>query len=107
MTQWGMLLLCVYIALGVGRFSWRTAGRIALVLTVIVLVAATVSYTHSGPPVPSTNVAGTQVSVAPGVTANPKSTEDTTGRAQELANTPQAAGNTSQNQAGKGSGGGS
>ncbi len=106
MTQWGMLLLCVYIALGVGRFSWRTAGRLALVVTVIAIVAVVVSYTHSGPPLPTSNVAGQQVSVTPGTQPNRATTEDTTGRAQELANSPQAAGNTSQNQAASGSGGG-
>jgi hypothetical protein len=46
MTQWGMLLLCVYISLGVGRATRRKAGRIALVVTAIVIGAVIISYKH-------------------------------------------------------------
>lgn len=46
MTQWGMLLLCVYISLGVSRTTWRKAGRIALVLTTIVIGVVIISYRH-------------------------------------------------------------
>jgi hypothetical protein len=90
MTQWGMLLLCVYIALGLSRVSWRTAGRLALVVTVVVIGAAIVGYKHSGPPLPSWNVGGTPAdainagrAVPPGTAP---STESTAGRSQEVNN---------------------
>jgi Na+(H+)/acetate symporter ActP len=50
MTEWGMLLLCAYIALGAtGRLTWRQAGRVALALTAVVITVAVVSY-KSGTP---------------------------------------------------------
>jgi hypothetical protein len=50
MTQWGMLLLCVYITLGVsGRASWRKAGRIAMAVTVIVIGIVMVTYSSRTP----------------------------------------------------------
>jgi hypothetical protein len=50
MTEWGMGLLCAYIALGAtGRLTWRQAGRVALGLTVIVVAVAMVTYTRSTP----------------------------------------------------------
>ena len=92
MTQWGMLLLCVYIALGLSRVSWRTAGRLALALTVVVIGTAIISYKHSGPPLPTWNVGGTPadavnagVPVSPGTAA---STESTAGRTQEVNHVP-------------------
>lgn len=91
MTQWGMLLLCGYIVLGVGRSSWRVAGRLALLLTVIVIAGAMFGYLHSGTPVPFSHLAGTsQVGAASGTT------EDTTGRTQELSLSPQPTGTTPQ-----------
>lgn len=50
MTEWGMLLLCAYIALGAtGRLTWRQAGRVALVLTAIVITVVMFSYSSSTP----------------------------------------------------------
>jgi hypothetical protein len=50
MTEWGMLLLCAFIALGAtGRLTRRQAGRAAFGLTVIVIAAALVSYKASTP----------------------------------------------------------
>jgi hypothetical protein len=50
MTEWGMLLLCAYIALGAtGRLTRRQAGAAALVLTAVVIAVAMVSYTRSTP----------------------------------------------------------
>jgi hypothetical protein len=43
MTEWGMLLLCAYIALGAtNRLTQRQAGGAALVLTVVVIAAVMV-----------------------------------------------------------------
>ncbi len=86
-----MLLLCVFIALGVGKFSRRTAGRLALVITVIVVGAATISYMTSGPAAPSANLGGTPLGAAPTTSSDPQSTEDTAGRVQELDDDPAAA----------------
>ena len=45
MTQWGMLLLCAYIALGAtSRLTRRQAGRAALALTVVVIAVAMAQY---------------------------------------------------------------
>lgn len=50
MTEWGMGLLCAYIALGAtGRLTWRQAGKVALVLTVIVIGVVMVKYSRSPP----------------------------------------------------------
>jgi hypothetical protein len=50
MTQWGMLLLCSFIVLGAtGRITWRKAGRIALVLTGIVMTVVVISYERKTP----------------------------------------------------------
>jgi hypothetical protein len=50
MTEWGMLLLCAYIALGAtGRLTRRQAGTVALALTVTVIGVAMVSYSRSTP----------------------------------------------------------
>lgn len=83
MTQWGMLLLCVFIALGVSRTSWRKAGRLALVMTTIVIAVAMLSYMHSTPhgtyvkdvdaPIYATG------NIDSGVHPNSHSTEDTSG----------------------------
>jgi len=37
MTQWGMLLLGASVALGLSRTAWNKAGRVAIVVTVIVV----------------------------------------------------------------------
>jgi hypothetical protein len=44
MTQWGMVLLGVYVALGLGPGSWRKTGRIAVIVTVIVIAGAMAEY---------------------------------------------------------------
>jgi hypothetical protein len=50
MTQWGMLLLCAYIALGVtSRLTRRQAGRAAVALTVVVIAVALAEYSSSTP----------------------------------------------------------
>ena len=50
MTEWGMLLLVAFIALGAtDRLKWRQAGAAALGLTVIVIAAVMVSYSTSTP----------------------------------------------------------
>ena len=50
MTEWGMLLLCAYIALGAtGRLTRRQAGRAAVALTVIVIAVAMVEYSSTTP----------------------------------------------------------
>lgn len=50
MTQWGMLLLCAYIALGAtSRLTRRQAGRAAATLTVIVVAVALLEYSSTTP----------------------------------------------------------
>lgn len=50
MTEWGMLLLCAYIALGAtSRLTRRQAGRAAAALTVIVIAVALIDYSSSTP----------------------------------------------------------
>jgi hypothetical protein len=49
MTHWGFLLLIIYVGLGVGKTTRRKAGRLALVVTVMVLGGAMVSYLRSTP----------------------------------------------------------
>ena len=50
MTQWGMLLLCAYIALGATRrLTWRKSGHIALLVTVLVVAGAFFSYSSRTP----------------------------------------------------------
>ena len=50
MTQWGMLLLCAYIALGAtSRLTRRQAGRAAFALTVVVIAAAMIQYSSTTP----------------------------------------------------------
>jgi hypothetical protein len=50
MTQWGMLLLCAYIALGAtSRLTRRQAGRAAAALTVIVVAVALLEYSSTTP----------------------------------------------------------
>lgn len=83
MTQWGMLLLCMFIVLGVGRTSWRKAGTIALLFTVIVLGVATTSYMHSTPHGTYINDVDASIyatgNIDRGVHPNSHSTEDTSG----------------------------
>jgi hypothetical protein len=84
MTEWGMLLLCAYIALGAtGRLTRRQAGRAALALTVVVIGVAMVSYSRSTPtdkyiPFVDATVYQTGREPLPG-TGGPPSTEDVTG----------------------------
>jgi hypothetical protein len=79
MTQWGMLLICVYIGLGAaGRLTWRKAGRIALGVTTVVIAAAIVSYMHTTPT--DKYYRNVDASVyATGYPYGTQSTEDTTG----------------------------
>lgn len=50
MTQWGMLLLCVYIALGAtSRITRRQAGLAALGVTVVVIAVAMANYSSRTP----------------------------------------------------------
>ena len=50
MTEWGMLLLCAYIALGAtGRLTWRQAGGAAFAVTVIVIGLVLVNYSSTTP----------------------------------------------------------
>jgi hypothetical protein len=50
MTEWGMLLLCAYIALGAtGRLTWRQAGAAGFGLTVIVIAVVMLSYSTTTP----------------------------------------------------------
>jgi hypothetical protein len=50
MTQWGVLLLCAYIALGAtGRLTRRQAGSAALALTIVVVGVAMAQYSSSTP----------------------------------------------------------
>ena len=45
MTAWGFLLLALYVGLGLsGRLTWRKAGRLAAVVTALVIVMAFASY---------------------------------------------------------------
>jgi hypothetical protein len=42
MTRWGVLLLLVYLALGLGRLDPRQASRLAIGATVVVIAAVSV-----------------------------------------------------------------
>jgi hypothetical protein len=44
MTQWGMGLLALYVALGVGPGTWRKSGRVAVLVSSVVLVAVFAKY---------------------------------------------------------------
>jgi hypothetical protein len=83
MTEWGMGLLCVYIALGAtGRLTWRQAGRVALGVTVIVVAVAMVSYTRSTPTdkyIPSVDATVYSTGNTAATSGSPPTTEDQTG----------------------------
>jgi hypothetical protein len=50
MTEWGMLLLCAYIALAAtSRLTQRQAGGAALVLTAVVVAVVMLHYRSSTP----------------------------------------------------------
>jgi hypothetical protein len=50
MTEWGMLLLCTYIALAAtNRLTQRQAGGVALAVTVVVLAVVMVHYRTTTP----------------------------------------------------------
>jgi hypothetical protein len=50
MTEWGMLLLCAYIALAAtNRLTQRQAGAAALALTVVVVAVVMVHYRSTTP----------------------------------------------------------
>jgi hypothetical protein len=41
LTSWGYFLLAAFVALGLtDRLSWRNAGKAAVILTAVVVVAA-------------------------------------------------------------------
>jgi hypothetical protein len=44
MTQWGIVLLGVYVALGLIPGAWRKAGRLAAILTVVLIAVAFAQY---------------------------------------------------------------
>jgi hypothetical protein len=44
MTQWGMVLLGVFVALGLSPGAWRKTGRLAVLVTVVAIAAAMASY---------------------------------------------------------------
>jgi hypothetical protein len=84
MTQWGMLLLCAYIVLGVtSRLTQRQAGRVALALTIVVLGAAMVKYSSTTPTdkyIPSVDSKVYETGPPPQVGPGPPPTsEDVTG----------------------------
>jgi hypothetical protein len=81
-TQWGMLLLCVYIALGVSRASWRKAGRLAVVFTVIVIGIVMAQYTSKTPKLVISPLNGTNSGnlSSPAQNTDSANSEDTTGR---------------------------
>jgi cell division protein FtsN len=93
MTQWGMLLLCAFIALGAtSRLTRRQAGRAALALIVVVIAAAIVSYKTSTPTdkfIPFSDAQvyatgrppqpGSSSNPQPGTGSSPNPTEDVTG----------------------------
>ena len=85
MTQWGMLLLCAYIALGAtSRLTRRQAGRAAFALIVVVIAAAIVSYKISTPtdkfiPFSDSQVYATGRPPQPGTQPSSYPTEDVTG----------------------------
>jgi hypothetical protein len=44
MTNWGYLLLFLYVGLGLSRLPWRKAGSVAVVATLFVFVYVFASY---------------------------------------------------------------
>lgn len=45
MTNWGYLLLVAFVALGLmERFTWRKASGLAVIITVVLVVAAFANY---------------------------------------------------------------
>src|ERR1700761_1226250 len=89
MTQWGMLLLCVFIAVGAsGRLTSRKAGRVVLIVTVAIIAGAIITYAHTTPTdkyyrdVDATIYATGDpygASATTGTDVNPAAAEDTTG----------------------------
>ena len=84
MTEWGMLLLCAYIALGAtGRLTSRQAGRVAAALTIGVIAIAMVKYSTTTPtdkyiPNSDSSVYATGSPSLPGP-GNPSTSEDVAG----------------------------
>jgi hypothetical protein len=85
MTQWGMLLLCAFIALGVtSRLTRRQAGRAAFALIVAVIGVAILNYKTSTPtdkfiPFSDAQVYATGQPPQPGFGSSSNPTEDVTG----------------------------
>jgi hypothetical protein len=44
MTHWGEVLLILFVALGLSPVSWRKAGRLATMITLVVISYALHSY---------------------------------------------------------------
>lgn len=44
MTKWGYGLLLIFVVLGLSGISWRKAGRLATMITIVVMVYAFHSY---------------------------------------------------------------
>ena len=45
MTNWGYMLLVLFVALGLtGRLTWRKASRLAVIATAVLMVAAFANY---------------------------------------------------------------
>jgi hypothetical protein len=107
MSEWGMLLLCAYIALGAtGRLTWRQAGAAAFGLTVIVIALVMVSYSVTTP----TDKYIRSIDATVYATGNPASdatpsTENLSGaQAATYSNTDHSAGATDAGSSGSGGG---
>jgi hypothetical protein len=83
MTEWGMLLLCAYIALGATtRITRRQAGRAAVALTMIVITFALIEYSSSTPTdkyIPNTDAGVYATGKAPLPWQTRSTSEDVTG----------------------------
>lgn len=82
MTEWGMLLLCAYIALAAtNRLTQRQAGGAALVLTLVVVAVVMVHYRSATPTDKYIRALDATVYLTgnPTQTTGPPSTEDHSG----------------------------
>jgi hypothetical protein len=83
MTQWGMLLLCAYIALGAtSRLTRRQAGYAAAAVTVVVIAVAMIGYSRGTPTakyIPNLDSAVYATGRPPPAYSSPPTSEDVTG----------------------------
>ncbi len=82
MTEWGMLLLCAYIALAAtSRLTQRQAGGAAIVLTVVVVAVVMVQYRSTTPQDKYIRALDATVYLTgnPNQRTNPPTTEDHSG----------------------------